>query len=189
MLLGAVLSDTVILNSPTTTERDHAVVAYLERALDVDALELGREMFEATADVSEVSAEEIVSRDAKQYQVRRRPDDLHRPGRGRRPWPARAQAGAARGAALEKERRELTLYALMVTDVLEHGTELLIAGDVSRGGTDLRGRGRRFDDRPARRDEPQEGGCAEADDRAVSAAPSDAGARRAGASPQSCSRR
>ena len=69
MLLGAVLSDTVILNSPTTTERDHAVVEYLQRVLALDARELGREMFEATADVSEVSAEEIVTRDAKPYQV------------------------------------------------------------------------------------------------------------------------
>ena len=37
MLLGAVLSDTVILNSATTTERDHAVVEYLERVLAIDA--------------------------------------------------------------------------------------------------------------------------------------------------------
>src|SRR6202044_1849301 len=69
-LLGAILSDTVILNSPTTTERDHAVIEYLERVLNVDAEEFGREMFEATADVSEVSADEIVSRDAKRYELR-----------------------------------------------------------------------------------------------------------------------
>ncbi|MBV9050511.1 MAG: putative manganese-dependent inorganic diphosphatase, partial [Solirubrobacterales bacterium] len=37
MLLGAILSDTVILNSPTTTERDHAVIEYLERVLVLDA--------------------------------------------------------------------------------------------------------------------------------------------------------
>src|SRR5919202_722489 len=37
-LLGAVLSDTVILNSPTTTERDHTVVEYLPRGLAVYAL-------------------------------------------------------------------------------------------------------------------------------------------------------
>ena len=42
-----ILSDTVILNSPTTTERDHAVVEYLERVLALDAMEFGREMFEA----------------------------------------------------------------------------------------------------------------------------------------------
>ncbi|MGI8507169.1 MAG: putative manganese-dependent inorganic diphosphatase [Solirubrobacteraceae bacterium] len=131
MLLGAVLSDTVILNSATTTERDHAVVAYLERALALDARELGREMFEATADVSEVSAEEIVTRDAKRYQVRgghticiaqvevvgrtllERKDEL------------------LEAIRRERERKELALYALMVTDVLEHGTEMLVAGDVA----------------------------------------------------------
>ena len=131
MLLGAVLSDTVILNSPTTTERDHAVVEYLQRVLALDAAKLGREMFEATADLSEVSAEEIVSRDAKQYHVQsghticiaqievvgdalldRKPELL----------------GAMQKA---RENRELHLYALMVTDVLAKSTQLLIAGETA----------------------------------------------------------
>src|SRR5215212_622292 len=67
MLLAAVLSDTVILNSPTTTGRDHEVVGYLEELLDLDAREFGMEMFEASSDVSELSAEEVVNRDAKEY--------------------------------------------------------------------------------------------------------------------------
>src|SRR5919201_1934902 len=67
LLLGAILSDTVILNSPTTTERDHAVVAYLEQVLEVDATQFGREMFERTSDLEQVPAEEIVRRDAKDY--------------------------------------------------------------------------------------------------------------------------
>ena len=81
MLLGAVLSDTVILNSPTTTERDHAVVEYLERVLALDAREFGREMFEATSDVSDVSAEEIVTRDAKRYQSAAAPRSASRRSR------------------------------------------------------------------------------------------------------------
>ena len=67
LLLGAILSDTVILNSPTTTERDRAVVEYLERVLALDATAFGREMFESTSDLSRVSADEIVTRDAKDY--------------------------------------------------------------------------------------------------------------------------
>jgi len=131
MLLGAVLSDTVILNSPTTTERDHAVIEYLERVLAVDATEFGRQMFEATADVSEVSAEEIISRDAKEYQVRgghsiciaqvevvgkellERSDELLETMHRRR------------------QDKDYLLYALMVTDILTKGTELLVAGDVA----------------------------------------------------------
>ena len=44
MLLGAVLSDTVILNSPTTTERDNAAVEYLERVF-------GEQMEDGTLDL------------------------------------------------------------------------------------------------------------------------------------------
>jgi manganese-dependent inorganic pyrophosphatase len=131
MLLGAILSDTVVLNSATTTERDHAVIEYLKRVLDVDPIEFGRQMFEATADVSEVTATEIVSRDAKEYQVRgdhaiciaqievvgrdllERSDELLESMRRRQ---------ADRG---------YLLYALMVTDVLSKGTDLLVAGDVA----------------------------------------------------------
>jgi manganese-dependent inorganic pyrophosphatase len=130
MLLGAVLSDTVILNSPTTTPRDHAVVSYLEVVLSLDARTFGREMFEATADVSDLSAEQIVSQDAKRYQVRNdqeiciaqievvgdslsdRKDEL------------------LEQLARQRESKELALYALMITDVVAKGTEMLVAGDV-----------------------------------------------------------
>ncbi len=130
MLLGAVLSDTVILNSATTTERDHAVVEYLERVLAVDAEQMGREMFEATSDVSEVSAEEIVTRDAKRYGLRGGQTisiaQIEVVGEGlleRRDELLEAMEG-------ERDHRDLQLYALMITDVLSKGTSLLVAGDV-----------------------------------------------------------
>jgi manganese-dependent inorganic pyrophosphatase len=131
MLLGAVMSDTIILNSATTTERDRQVVEYLERVLAIDAADFGRQMFEASSDVSEVSADEIVSRDAKQYHASSghviciaqievvgkalldRKDEL---------------LEAMRAA---RENRGLQLYALMVTDVLTKGTDLLVAGDIA----------------------------------------------------------
>ena len=131
MLLGAVLSDTVILNSATTTERDRAVVEYLERVLAVGASEIGREMFEATSDVSELSADQIVSRDAKQYQVSSGNTICI------------AQIEVVGNALLDRkdelleamrkarESRDLELYALMVTDVLTKGTELLVVGDTA----------------------------------------------------------
>jgi manganese-dependent inorganic pyrophosphatase len=131
MLLGAVLSDTVILNSATTTQRDHAVVEYLERVLALDAGELGREMFESTADVSDLSAEEIVTGDAKRYQVRGGQEICI------------AQVEVVGYALLERreelleamrrerEAKDLAMYALMVTDVVDKGTQMLVAGDVA----------------------------------------------------------
>src|SRR3954467_12573872 len=128
-LLGAVMSDTVILNSPTTTERDHAAVAYLERVLAIDATEFGRAMFESTSDVSEVDAADIVQRDAKEYAV----------GDGQSLVIAQIETvGDAvlqrREELLEelaelRESRHLALYALMVTDIMAKGTKMLVAGD------------------------------------------------------------
>jgi manganese-dependent inorganic pyrophosphatase len=130
-LLGAVLSDTVILNSPTTTERDHTVVEYLGRVLGLDPIEFGRDMFQSTSDVSEVDAEVIATRDAKEYPVgdsqsiciaqietvgdgvlERRDELLEELGR------LRAAGGHA-------------IYALMITDILAKGTKMLVAGDAA----------------------------------------------------------
>jgi manganese-dependent inorganic pyrophosphatase len=131
MLLGAVMSDTVILNSATTTERDRQVVEYLERVLAIDAADFGRQLFEATSDVSEVSAEEIISRDAKQYHA----SSGHQICIAQIEVVGKSLLDRSEEliAAMRKARasRELQMYALMVTDVLSKGTDLLVAGDVA----------------------------------------------------------
>lgn len=129
MLLGAILSDTVILNSPTATERDRSVVDYLERVLAIDATDFGREMFEETSDVSRLPAEEIISRDAKEYEA----------AGGKTVCIAQVETV---GSSLLERREELlaalnarreakgySVFALMVTDILSKGTELLAVGD------------------------------------------------------------
>jgi manganese-dependent inorganic pyrophosphatase len=131
MLLGAILSDTVILNSPTTTERDHSVVDYLERVLALDARALGGEMFEATADVSEVSAEEIITRDAKEYQVRGGHTiciaQIEVVGKGL----LERKSELLEAMRRERQNKGFQLYALMITDILTKGTDLLVAGDTA----------------------------------------------------------
>lgn len=129
MLLGAILSDTVILNSPTATGRDRSVVGYLERVLALDATEFGRQMFEETSDVSGLPAEEIISRDAKEYEA----------AGGQTICIAQVETVGAslleRGdellAALDARRERMghSVDALMITDILRKGTELLVTGD------------------------------------------------------------
>jgi manganese-dependent inorganic pyrophosphatase len=129
MLLAAILSDTVILSSPTTTERDHRVVDYLEELLALDATEFGTEMFEASSDVGDVPAAEIIRRDAKEYEVRPGKTvciaQIETVGRG---------LSARRDEllqVLEASRRQgdYAVFALMVTDIVSKGTEMLVAGD------------------------------------------------------------
>jgi manganese-dependent inorganic pyrophosphatase len=130
MLLAAVLSDTVILSSPTTTERDHQVVAYLEELLGVDAHEFGTEMFEASSDVGGVPAADIIRRDAKEYEVRQ----------GRKICIAQIETVGRRGlaarrnellAAMDETRVRMgyQVMALMITDIVAKETRMLVSGD------------------------------------------------------------
>jgi manganese-dependent inorganic pyrophosphatase len=131
MLLAALLSDTVILNSPTTTDRDREVAGYLEEMLDLDAEEFGTEMFEASSDVSSLSAEEIVVRDAKEYGTssgdRVSVSQVETVGTGL------LERKAELMEALEdlKGKNGYLFSALMVTDIMEGGTQLLCVGDCS----------------------------------------------------------
>ena len=129
MLLGAILSDTVILNSPTTTDRDRAVIDYLEQVLALDATEFGREMFERTSDLTRVPADEIVERDAKDYdagdgqtlriaQVETVGETLHE-----------RQAELIEALSAVREREGHAVVALMVTDIMGKATTLYAAGD------------------------------------------------------------
>ena len=129
MLLAAILSDTVILNSPTTTERDRDVVEYLEALLELDANEFGTEMFETSSDVTDLSADEIVNRDAKEYGTssgdKVSVSQIETVGTGL------LERKDELIEALEKLRDEngYLFSALMVTDITEGGTQLLCVGD------------------------------------------------------------
>ncbi|HZC18926.1 MAG TPA: putative manganese-dependent inorganic diphosphatase, partial [Rubrobacteraceae bacterium] len=128
MLLAAVLSDTVIFNSPTTTERDREVVRYLEEFLDLDAREFGTEMFEASSDVSDLSAEAIINRDKKEYGVGEGAMSI---SQIETVGPGLLGRKSELLAALERLRQEngYLFAALMVTDIVALGTQLLCAGD------------------------------------------------------------
>jgi len=128
MLLGAIASDTVLLTSPTTTERDREATAYLESLLELDASEFGREMFERSSDVEGVAAADLVTRDLKEYELD-----------GGRTLSVAQIESVGRAvfertdellAAIEKrrERSDQTLFALMLTDILARDTLLLVSG-------------------------------------------------------------
>lgn len=130
ILLSAVLTDTVLLKSPTTTPTDHEVAGRLAAQLGVDATEFGLEMFKARSAGAAFSAAEAVSADLKEYRVGdviigvaqvetvdtgaylERADEL--------------------AAALEafRLRRGLDLAMLLVTDVVREGSEIFAAGKV-----------------------------------------------------------
>jgi manganese-dependent inorganic pyrophosphatase len=129
MLLGAIVSDTVLLTSPTTTERDHHATAYLEWLLRIDAQEFGREMYEHSSDVADVAAADLVTRDLKEYELDggRTLSVAQIETVGRAVFDRAEELLSA--AEAHRVRREHVLFALMLTDILAQHTRLLVTGN------------------------------------------------------------
>lgn len=128
IMLAAVLTDTVLLKSPTTTDADREVVDWLAGIVDVDPVEFAMEIFKARASGQDFSPEAAVTRDLKEYRVR---DAIVGIG----------QIETVDADEVLEHRAELVDYmqglarsrgydtlALMVTDVVREGSELVVVG-------------------------------------------------------------
>jgi len=128
LLLSAVLTDTVLLKSPTATDDDREVVEWLGGIVGVDPVEFAMEMFRARSSGEAFSAEAVVTRDLKEYRIRDGvvaigqvesvdADDIL----------AHRDEIVACMESLARARGYDTL-ALMVTDVVREGSELIVTG-------------------------------------------------------------
>lgn len=69
VLLAAVLTDTVLLKSPTTTDLDRETVTRLAGIVEVDPTELGMELFRSRSAGDAFNAEKVVRADLKEYRA------------------------------------------------------------------------------------------------------------------------
>ena len=67
LMLSAIISDTLLLKSPTCTDEDVAAVRELSQIAGVDAQEYGLQMLKAGADLSDKTVEQLISLDAKEF--------------------------------------------------------------------------------------------------------------------------
>ena len=69
LLLSAILSDTLLFKSPTTTEMDKLACEELSKIANVDMESYAMEMFKAGTSLDEYSIEEIVNMDFKEFDM------------------------------------------------------------------------------------------------------------------------
>jgi manganese-dependent inorganic pyrophosphatase len=128
ILLGGLISDTVLFRSPTSTPRDRRVAAELAALAQVDPQELGRELFAVASDLSQRSPREILTTDFKEFRIDDLPfavgymETLHKGH-----VDAIRDDLLAQMQALRAERGYASLLFIVV-DVAHSQTEILIAG-------------------------------------------------------------
>jgi manganese-dependent inorganic pyrophosphatase len=70
LLLAGVLSDTVMLKSPTSTERDVVIITWLEEKSGLDHLIFGQEVFSATSSLKKKGINAVVNGDFKTFEAK-----------------------------------------------------------------------------------------------------------------------
>ena len=127
VLAAAILSDTVIFKSPTTTQIDKEVAKKLAEIAGIQDLEkFGIEMFKIKSRVADKSVEELLKKDYKTYDFK-----------GRKIWIAQIEVVddeevlKRKGEILEfmkefKEKENLYAAILMVTNILKEGSTLFL---------------------------------------------------------------
>lgn len=69
LMLSAIISDTLLFQSPTTTARDKEVGEALARLADVDIQTYGLELLKSGTNVADKTATEIIDGDAKSFEM------------------------------------------------------------------------------------------------------------------------
>ncbi|MED3561845.1 manganese-dependent inorganic pyrophosphatase [Bacillus xiapuensis] len=69
LMLSAIISDSLLFKSPTCTEQDVAAARELAEIAGVDADSYGLEMLKAGADLSDKTTEQLLSLDAKEFEM------------------------------------------------------------------------------------------------------------------------
>lgn len=128
-LLAGVISDTLKLSSPTTTELDRQMLEWLANLAYVDVDEFTRGFFEAGSILLELSAEGVLSADRKEYNEggwRLSISQIEELGLETFP----EKEGALQEALAElRAERALDFACLLVTDITRHRSLLLTEGD------------------------------------------------------------
>jgi manganese-dependent inorganic pyrophosphatase len=129
-MLSGVLSDTLVLRSPTTTERDRAAADWLASLARVDVQHFGEALLRASPGLASRSAAEIIDADRKAYDMSGRRVSIGQVEvAGFQELPGRREELLAT-LAERQEREELALLCLMITDVVAGRSRLLAAGEL-----------------------------------------------------------
>lgn len=131
LMLSAIISDSLLFKSPTCTQEDIVAARELADLAGVDAESYGLDMLKAGADLSQNSSEELIALDAKEFNMGGKKVEV-------------AQVNAvdtdevlARKAELEQamsvaiEQKELDLFLLVITDILNSNSVAIALGEAS----------------------------------------------------------
>lgn len=132
LMVSAIISDTLLLKSPTCTEQDVAAARELAEIAGVNLESYGLDMLKAGADLSDKTIEQLISLDAKEFQMGSRKVEIAQVNAvdTNEVLARQDELEAALNAIIEK--KGLDLFLFVVTDILNNDSVGLALGSSAK---------------------------------------------------------
>lgn len=129
IMMSGIISDTLNLTGPTTTEQDTEVVAWLEDIAGIQASDLAREIFNSGSIILSMVADDVIRSDQKFYdenELRFSVSQIEELGFSNF-WDHSEKLSQALETFVKKEN--LDFACVLITDINEHNSLLIVKGD------------------------------------------------------------
>ena len=128
LMASAIISDTLLLKSPTCTDEDVKVLTNLEKIANIDINTYGLEMLKAGTDLDDFSANELINIDCKKFDkdnisfMIAQVNTVSIPDVLKREEDIKSEINKA------IEANGLSLFAFAITDILNSNSEMIVLG-------------------------------------------------------------
>ncbi|MBL6009112.1 manganese-dependent inorganic pyrophosphatase [Bacillus halotolerans] len=129
LMLSAIISDSLLFKSPTCTDQDVAAAKELAEIAGVDAEEYGLNMLKAGADLSKKTVEELISLDAKEFTLGSKKVEIAQVNTVDIEDVRKRQAELEAVISKVVAEKNLDLFLLVITDILENDSLALAIGN------------------------------------------------------------
>ena len=131
LMASAIISDTLLLKSPTTTEHDKRALEELGKIANINIEEYGLEMLKVGTDLDDFSAKELINLDAKSLNKEDIKYVIAQVNTVSIEDVLKRQNELEEAIEEEIKEKELDLFVLAITDILNSNSEILVLGKKS----------------------------------------------------------
>lgn len=129
LMASAIISDTLLLKSPTTTKKDAEALEELEKIAGIDIKEYGLKMLKAGTDLDDLSEEELISLDAKSLDKNGTKFIIAQVNTVSIEDVLKREDAIKEVINKEIEEKGLSLFVLAITDILNSNSEIIALGN------------------------------------------------------------
>ncbi len=129
LMMSAIISDTLLLKSPTCTQDDVKAVEELAKIAGVDYKTYGMEMLKAGTDLSDFTVEELLEIDAKEIDLKDVKSIIAQVNTASIPDVMNMKADIENAINKVIAEKGLDLFVFLITDIINSNSQVIALGD------------------------------------------------------------